>query len=150
MPDQFVKTDSTIADLIPHAGSMVLLDEIIAHDTSSIHCRARFRPNDQHPLAIAARLPATALAEYGAQAMAVHGGLLEPVGTPPRPGRLVALGQLDIDIDELTEDTVLEVHATRSSGDRAGQIYHFSVHDQQRQLASGQATVMFVDHPESS
>jgi predicted hotdog family 3-hydroxylacyl-ACP dehydratase len=150
MPDQSVGTDSTIADLIPHAGSMVLLDEILEYDMASIRCRARFRPDEHHPLAIDARLPATALAEYGAQAMAVHGGLLEPAGTPPRPGRLVALGQLDLDIEELTEDTDLEIHATRSSGDRAGQIYQFSVHSQKRLLARGQATVMFIDPPESS
>ncbi len=133
-----------IASLVPHAGRMVLLDEIVCFDPATIHCRAMLNPSDSHPLAVDGHLPATALAEFGAQAMAVHGALLAP-GTPPRPGRLVALGQLDLAVGRIDATTVLDIHATRLGGDDAGQMYAFEVRVGKTSLARGQATVMFAD-----
>jgi predicted hotdog family 3-hydroxylacyl-ACP dehydratase len=142
MPE-LLKAD--IARLVPHAGTMVLLDELISHDDQAIHCRAELVLDDQHPLVRKGRLPATALAEYGAQAMAVHGGLLAEPGSPPRPGRLVALGQLDLALDALARPVTLEVHARCLGGDRAGQIYEFEVLAGEQWLARGRATIMFAD-----
>lgn len=140
---QLLKAD--IARLVPHAGSMMLLDQVIGHDQQTIHCRAQLLPDDQHPLVRNGALPATALAEYGAQAMAVHGGLLAEPGTPPRPGRLVALGQLALSIDALAHPSTLDIHARCLSGDRAGQIYEFEIVDGDKSLARGRATIMFAD-----
>lgn len=142
MPE-LLKAD--IASLVPHAGTMVLLDELISYDDQAIHCRAALVPDDQHPLVRDGVLPATALAEYGAQAMAVHGGLLAEADTAPRPGRLVALGQLALAIDVLAQPTTLDVHAHCLSGDRAGQIYEFEILDGAQCLARGRATIMFAD-----
>ncbi|TVQ29169.1 MAG: hydroxymyristoyl-ACP dehydratase [Wenzhouxiangella sp.] len=140
-----LNTDTVcIADLVPHAGSMVLLHEIVDYDSEQIHCRAHCDPTADHPLAHDQRLPAAALAEYGAQAMAVHGGLLAEPGSPPRPGRLVAMGQLELAVDSLDQATELSVRATRFGGDDAGQLYGFEVHAGERCLASGRATVMFA------
>jgi len=135
----------SIAELVPHAGAMVLLHEVIAHDDQTIHCRADTGPINDHPLRRGQTLPATALAEYGAQAIAVHGGLMSEPGQPPRPGRLVALGQFDTHVDQLTDTGRLDVWATRLSGDEAGQIYEFRVARDNQALASGRATIMFAD-----
>jgi predicted hotdog family 3-hydroxylacyl-ACP dehydratase len=148
MPQLLSHTD--IACLMPHAGSMVLLDQIVQFDSDRIHCRATMNPAAPHPLAINGNLPGTALAEFGAQAMAVHGAMLSPPGTPLRQGRLVALGQLDLTVDRIDEPTVLDILATRLGGDDAGQMYGFEVRAGSASLAQGQATVMFADHGNSS
>ncbi len=124
---------------------MVLLHEVIDFDSEQIQCRAACDPAADHPLAREGRLPATALAEYGAQAMAVHGGLLAEPDQPPRPGRLVALGKLELNLDFLEQATTLTVSATRFGGDEAGQLYDFEVLAQNQCLARGRATVMFAD-----
>jgi len=139
------RRDRPIADLVPHAGSMVLLDEIIDHDTQHIHCRALIDPAAGHPLAVNDCLPATALAEYGAQAMAVHGGLLADPESPPRPGRLVALGQLELAVDTVNEPVQVDVFGERLGGDESGNLYQFELRDGSKWLARGKATVMFVD-----
>ncbi|MGB7757445.1 MAG: hypothetical protein WBL23_15425, partial [Salinisphaera sp.] len=64
------------ADLVPHAGAMCLLDDVIAWQDEWIHCRSRMRAPAEHPLADLGVLPATALIEYAAQATAAHGTLL--------------------------------------------------------------------------
>jgi len=138
-------TAPRIPDLVPHAGRMVLLHEIRAHDDDRIECRAGIDPGGDHPLAVDGILPAPALVEYAGQAMAVHGGLKSGPGTPPRPGRLVSLRQLDLAIDAIESPIEVTVQAHCLGGDDSGQIYRFAVLDGQRELASGQATIMFSD-----
>ncbi|MFU8830699.1 MAG: hypothetical protein ACNA7J_00965 [Wenzhouxiangella sp.] len=144
MPQPVSQPD--IASLVPHAGAMVLLVQVVEFGPETIHCRATLDPSS-NPLAIEGALPATALAEFGAQAMAVHGAMLAPAGTPPRSGRLVALGQLDLAINQVDQAMVLDVHATRLGGDSSGQMYAFKITAGTRDLARGQATVMFADKP---
>ncbi len=139
----------TIGELVPHAGRMVLIDRIIGFDDESIHCQADLVLDQQHPLAVAGQLPATALAEYGAQAMAVHGGLLDTPGRAPRPGRLAALSQLELAVDALAGPARLEVHARCLSAEHSGQIYQFEIRSGDQWLARGRATVMFAEPPAS-
>lgn len=134
-----------IAELVPHAGSMVLLDRIIFFNPETIHCQADLVPDQRHPLVVDGRLPATALAEYGAQAMAVHGGLLEAPDRLPRPGRLAGLSHLDLAVDALLDPVCLDVHVRCLSSERSGQIYQFEVLAEDRWLARGRATIMFAD-----
>ncbi len=141
----------SIAELVPHAGRMVLLEDIVEHDAEHILCRARTGPPGEHPLALDGRLPAEALAEYGAQAIAVHGGLLSSQDTAPRPGRLVALGQLSLSCSSLDRDCSLTVRARRLAGEANGQIYDFEVSEADHGLlAQGRATIMFADREHRS
>ncbi len=134
---------------IPHAGLMSLLERVVSWDESEIHCQATFHPDRPHPLAIGGKLPMTAMAEYGAQAMAVHGQLLAGDSTSPRAGYLAALGRLELHGRELTGPARLDVRARRLAGDSAGQVYQFSVNVDDRPVADGQATVMFSDDSSS-
>ncbi|NBB93678.1 MAG: hypothetical protein GVY32_10975 [Gammaproteobacteria bacterium] len=134
-----------IESLVPHAGDMVLLGEVVDHDETRITCRAETGRLDAHPLGRKGRLPATALAEYGAQAMAVHGSLLAGAGAPPRAGRLVALGELQLAVAALEEPAELTVHAERIGGSAVGEVYEFRVLGLATQLARGRATVMFPE-----
>lgn len=132
-----------IASRIPHAGAMVLIDEVVSHDESRITCRARTGALDEHPLGRKGRLPATALAEYGAQAMAVHGSLLAASDAPPREGRLVALPELELGVWALETPAELTIHAERVGGSAVGEVYQFQVLADEHELARGRATVMF-------
>ncbi|WP_376695555.1 hypothetical protein [Wenzhouxiangella sp. EGI_FJ10305] len=132
-----------IAVRVPHAGDMVLIDEVVSHDDSRITCRAQTGPLEDHPLGRKGRLPASALAEYGAQAMAVHGSLLAAEDMPPREGRLVALPELELAVAALETPAELIIHADRVGGSPVGEVYEFRVLSDDRMLASGRATVMF-------
>src|SRR5215469_12592464 len=81
------------AHLIPHQGAMCLLDAVVAWDDVNIHAMSESHVHADHPLRGEHGLHAVHLAEYGAQAMAVHGALLarQHGEAEPRPGRLVSL-----------------------------------------------------------
>ena len=62
--------------LVPHAGDMCLLERIVSANESRDRRARRLRiARPTNPLRRDGRLAALHLAEYGAQAMAVHGGL---------------------------------------------------------------------------
>ena len=64
-----------ILQLVPHQGDMCLWDAVDAWDGDSIRLRSATHHDPAHPLRSGDRLRALHLCEYGAQAMAVHGGL---------------------------------------------------------------------------
>lgn len=131
----------TWAALIPHADTMALLDAVVGWNEITIHAIGDRHTPDEHPLRSIAGLHAVHLAEYGAQATAVHGALLGEVKT--RAGRLVSLRdvQLAVEYVDLSNGR-LDVHAERLFADERGAQYAFKVEQQGRQLASGRVVVM--------
>lgn len=140
-----------VAGLVPHAGAMCLLDEVIAWSVDRIHCRAAIDADAEHPLAGAEGVPATALIEYAAQATAAHGTLLArrngQAGAPAAEGRLVALRSIELAAapGEIEAAGRLDVHAERVMADAAGSIYRFQVLVGQRIMVSGRLTIRTVD-----
>lgn len=133
---------AAIAALVPHAGAMCLWDRVTAHDGHSIALEADNHRDPAHPLRGANGLLAVHLCEYGAQAMAVHGGLLA-AGGPARAGMLVALRDVHLAcarIDDL--DGPLRCRATLLAAGEASQQYQFEIDHQGRLLARGRAAVM--------
>ena len=63
-------------DLIPHEGSMVLIDQVDDWDLNKISCRSCSHLLSNNPLIVNNSLSSIHLIEYGAQAMAIHRGLL--------------------------------------------------------------------------
>lgn len=137
----------SIADLVPHAGKMCLLETVVRWDDSQIVLSTFTHLDPENPLRRDGRLDAVHLCEYGAQAMAVHGGLLaHREGRRARPGFLVSLRDVWIDgADAGAGTTPLVVVATRSHGDSAGWQYDFEVSRDGQKLASGRATVALRD-----
>lgn len=133
-----------IEALLPHAGAMVLIDEVVEHDRQKAHCRARIDGLEDHPLACRGILPAAALVEYAAQAMAAHGALVSAPGNPPPVGWLAALPALNLAGDRVKVPVLIDMHVTREGGDGSGALYEFCVLAGRQTLASGRATVMFV------
>lgn len=135
------------AHLIPHAGAMCLLDAVLAWDERTIHATSASHACADNPLRGAHGLHAVHLAEYGAQAAAVHGALLACARGEEtvRPGRLVSLRDVQLHeeyVDGL--DGALDVHAECLYADDGGAQYAFRVEHRGRLLASGRVAVI---HP---
>jgi predicted hotdog family 3-hydroxylacyl-ACP dehydratase len=131
-----------LRSLVPHAGVMCLLDRIVDADASGVVCATATHRSPGNPLRSGGRLAALHLAEYGAQAMAVHGGLEDPA---PRAGMLVAVRDLKLHVDRVDDvDGELLVEARRLVANQGGLIYSFVVRAAQRELASGRVSVMFA------
>lgn len=140
-----VKTD--FIDLVPHAGDMCLLDGVLAFDASSIHAVSTSHVLASHPLRGPHGLHSVHLAEYGAQAMAVHGALRAKAEgrAEPRPGMLVSLRGVSFSVDRV--DTLvgtLHVHADCLLADDSGAQYAFRIVHDGSEIASGRAAVI---HP---
>ena len=135
------------AHLIPHQGAMCLLDAVLAWDDATIHAVSDSHAHAEHPLRGEHGLHAVHLAEYGAQAMAVHGALRarERGIAEARPGRLVSLRDVALAVEYVdATDGRLDVHAECLYADEAGAQYAFRVEQHGRLLASGRAAVI---HP---
>jgi predicted hotdog family 3-hydroxylacyl-ACP dehydratase len=137
------------AHLIPHAGTMCLLDAVLAWDERGIHAISAGHARADNPLRGEHGLHGVHLAEYGAQAMAVHGALLARArgNGGVRPGRLVSLRDVQC-FEEYVDrlDGHLDVHAECLYADDSGAQYAFRVEHRGRLLASGRAAVI---HPVS-
>ena len=133
-----------IEALVPHGGAMCLWDEVLSWDAQRIRLRASNHRDPGHPLRSDGRLRALHLCEYGAQAMAVHGGLLaREAGRAAEPGMLVALRDVRLHvarIDDLPHP--LECEAERLAASEASQQYAFRILHDGLPLAEGRATVM--------
>jgi predicted hotdog family 3-hydroxylacyl-ACP dehydratase len=134
-------------DLIPHAGDMCLLDGVIAWDDTTIHATSISHVLGTHPLRGERGLHAVHLAEYGAQAMAVHGALRARAqgATAARPGMLVSLRGVRLAVDRVdTLGGTLDVHAQCLIADDSGAQYTFRIDHDGVEIASGRAAVI---HP---
>lgn len=132
--------------LVPHAGSMCLLDRVLSWDATRIHCEARSHLDPANPLRRNGHLSALHLIEYGAQAMAVHGGLLAHAsGGQAQPGFLVAARDVELELEFLDAITdPLQVRAEALSAGEAGWMYVFSVAVADRALARGRVSVIHM------
>jgi predicted hotdog family 3-hydroxylacyl-ACP dehydratase len=130
--------------LIPHQGTMCLLDEVVAWDADAIHARSRSHSRAATPLRSDGRLRAVHLAEYGAQAMAVHGGLLaREAGGVATPGLLVSLRAVELFVERVDDRAgVLDVHAEKLVGSDASWQYAFRIEHDGIVLARGRAAVL--------
>ena len=133
-----------ILALIPHQGAMCLWDEVVDWDGQCIRLRARNHRDQAHPLRSGDMLRAIHLCEYGAQAMAVHGGLrARESGGAAKPGMLVALRGVQLQvarIDDLPDALECEARVLMEGAD--SQQYEFRIYHAGTLLAEGRAAVM--------
>jgi predicted hotdog family 3-hydroxylacyl-ACP dehydratase len=137
-------TRDEIEAMIPHKGDMCLWEGVPAWNAQHIHLVATRHADPDHPLRSQGRLHAVHLCEYGAQAMAVHGGLRSrDSGTPAPPGLLVALRGVQLyctRIDDLAGE--LECEAEVLVEAEGSQQYSFRISHAGLLLAEGRAAVM--------
>jgi len=125
---------------------MCLLDAVLAWDDERIHATAISHCDPANPLRSGDQLCAVHLCEYGAQAMALHGGLLaQRDGCAVRPGLLVSLRAVQLHVvraDDLPD--ALDVHAEKLLASESGWQYAFRIEQAGRVLAAGRATVVLA------
>ncbi|EPC03289.1 hypothetical protein L861_17250 [Litchfieldella anticariensis FP35 = DSM 16096] len=142
MSTQFINDKAAIYARLPHAGPMQLLDAVLSWNDDSIRCLTASHVDDANPLHQGHSFSRMHLLEYAAQAIAVHGSLLDPDG----PGKLVYIAAFrDVDLapaplPQITE-TLLDVRATQLAAMPDGSLYAFSVISSSTVIAQGKATV---------
>jgi predicted hotdog family 3-hydroxylacyl-ACP dehydratase len=132
-----------IAKLIPHAGSMYLLDGVERWDDASIRCVSARHGTPDNPLRRGDRLGTACGIEFAAQAMAVHARLAGDLARTPRMGYLASLRALRCRQPRL--DTLpgsLVIDARRLIGDELRVIYEFSIASNGVELLTGRAAVV--------
>jgi predicted hotdog family 3-hydroxylacyl-ACP dehydratase len=119
-----------LAALVPHRGTMLLLDRLERWDASRIRCRASDHRDPAHPLRSAGGLLAPAAIEMAAQAMALHGALTAMAdGRRASPGYLASVRGVEFArwrLDDLGAEALL-VEAERQAGDAERILYAFTV-----------------------
>lgn len=141
---------AALCRLIPHHGTMCLLETVEWWDDTSILCTTSSHRDTTNPLRRHNQLEAICGLEYAAQAMAVHVGLHEQ-----GKERQLAVGYLGAvknlilrasRLDDVKGD--LTVQATRLVGDAGGFIYTFRVWSERQELLEGRASIflMYLEH----
>jgi predicted hotdog family 3-hydroxylacyl-ACP dehydratase len=126
---------------------MRLLDDVAHWDDRHIHAVARRHGLSDHPLRHGTHLHAIHLAEYGAQASAVHGALLASArgDASMRPGRLVSMRDVQLATEHVDlAGGNLDVHAECLLADERGAQYLFKVEQGGKLLASGRVAVIYA------
>jgi predicted hotdog family 3-hydroxylacyl-ACP dehydratase len=134
-----------IASLVPHQGTMCLLERVVAWDAQSVTCATTTHRAPDHPLRHAGRLRAVHLCEYGAQAMAVHGALQARAAgrAGASPGMLVSLRGVTFTRDFIEDlEGELTVHAECLQASAAMLQYVFRVTHEGYTLCEGRAAVV--------
>jgi predicted hotdog family 3-hydroxylacyl-ACP dehydratase len=133
-----------IAALIPHQGAMCLLDRVVDWDKDHVLLATATHRAADNPLRLDGRLRAVHLCEYGAQAMAVHGGLCAQAdGRVARPGFLVSLRDVKLEVDYVEAlDGEIYVTARRLLESAGSWQYSFEVKHGGTVLASGRAAII--------
>ena len=128
---------------------MCLLDEVVDWNEDRIHCRSRGHLNPAHVLRHDGRLAAVHLIEFGAQAMAIHGGLLSARQKErARPGFIASVRRADFECESLQDiDAPLDIQAQRVAGSEAGWTYDYQATADGAALGSGRVSVMFIPEP---
>ena len=141
----------SIDTLLPHTGRMRLVDRIVSYDEQRIVCESDSHRAPDHPLADEGVLSILCGLEYGAQAMAIHGALLDVSSGPSRDrtrhGFLVAASDLRWSVERLDQCasplTIEAVSEFRSDNQVA---YRFEIRASGTLLLSGRASVL-LDSP---
>lgn len=142
-----VLNQEAIRGLIPHRGSMCLLDSVEYWDAERVVCRTSQHRSPANPLRANARLSSIHGIEFAAQAMAVHGRLLSPNGPAPSVGLLVSLRDCVLHCERLDVlDSPLTVEARRITGNNGLTIYGFSV-TADALVIEGRASVLLQREP---
>lgn len=138
-----------IATMIPHTGTMCLLDAVLGWDLRSIRCLSQRHTRLDNPLR---RKDGTVSAacgiEFAVQAMAVHGFLIATDVGRPSEGYLVSLRDVRMSAALLKNcDSDLIIDAERLMGDEHGATYRFVLGSVDRdgagrELVRGRATVL--------
>ena len=135
---------NAILTLIPHQGAMCLLDRVVEWNKDRIVLATSTHRAADNPLRLDGRLRAVHLCEYGAQAMAVHGGLsAQAEGKTARPGFLVSLRDVKLNVNYIDGlEGELLISAQRLLESAGSWQYSFDASHAGQPIAAGRAAIM--------
>ena len=123
---------------------MCLLDGVLDWDLNGIRCVSAAHRSSGNPLRSHGRLAAACGIEFAAQAMAVHGALLQPDSQRGRQfGYLASVRGVELYVgrlDDVADDLIAS--AGQLGGDGVSVLYRFSLHGGHRLLLEGRATIV--------
>ena len=106
----------SLAEILPHAPPMILLDELLEFRPGRARCAVRLGPGS--PLVEGGRVRALVCIEYMAQAVAAYAGMVSrAAGRPPRIGFLLGTRELRLSTPFLCEGDSLIVDVEHVFGD---------------------------------
>lgn len=136
-------TKEELSRLLPHAGSMRLIDSVESWDASAIRCRTRSHHDPANPLRHGTRLEAVTGLEYAAQAMGVHVGLLNRErSTDGLIGYVGGVKDVVLSVDRLDEcPAELTIDASRLFEGGDSFLYQFSISSGGHDVMTGRASI---------
>ena len=139
-----------ICTLMPHDEGMCLLDRVVSWDDDTITCESSSHTSVANPLRSNGELSSISLIEYGAQSVAVHGGLLaRKNGNRAGDGYLAALRDVKmVRCDVGNSSGRLVITAERIMSQHGNMIYSFDISLDKVRVMSGRATIVAVNRPE--
>ncbi|UTW09537.1 hotdog family protein [Pseudomonas benzenivorans] len=109
-----------IAELLPHAGDMILIDEVLSFDEDSVQTRLRVRPGGLFSQADGS-LPAWVGVELMAQSVAAYAGCrARQAGNPVQLGFLLGTRSYQCNVERFPAGSELHIRALRSLQDDNG------------------------------
>jgi len=141
-----VMSHDDICQMLPHAGDMCLLDEVIAWDRGSIDCITESHRNKNIPLFYNGRLHAVNCIEYAGQATVVHGTLCWEEGMDlPNVAILVSIRDIRFSRPRLDDIAApLQIHADVLDILEFASNYSFNVTAEGIEIASGRLTSKLI------
>jgi len=134
------KNKQDIETIIPHSGKMCLIEQVDWWDIDNIACRTNSHRDTQNPLRLNGELSAIHLLEYGAQAIAIHGGLLSKAKIP---GFLAAIRNTKLHIARIdTLNSEIIINAKAEIKTEKGAVYEFVILADDKLLVEARATVI--------
>lgn len=112
--------DWPIAELLPHAGDMILIDRVVTFGPEQIHTQLSVRPGGLFSQADGS-LPAWVGVELMAQSIAAYAGCQSRlVGEPVQLGFLLGTRNFQCNVEAFPAGVELQIHALRSLQDDNG------------------------------
>ena len=135
-----------IAEVVPHAPPMLLLDEVLSFEPGRARCRLTVRADS--PLVQAGRVRAVVALEYMGQAMAALGGLeARAAGQPPHVGFLLGTRELALAVGHFSVGDTLEVDVERLHQEGSAAQFRGTVARRGVPVATAVLSVYFPDGP---
>jgi predicted hotdog family 3-hydroxylacyl-ACP dehydratase len=137
-----------VADLIPQARRMLLLDRVLEHGPEHAVCAVNVACSELFHDAVGC-VPAWVGIEYLAQCMAVYGSLVaRAAGRPPRLGPLIGGRRLTLRVDRFQPEQRLVVTVRHLRGDRGLVAFDGRIQDDAdgALLVEGRLNVYSADH----
>lgn len=137
-------------NFIPHAGDMRLWEKVLSFNETDLTCSTQTHLYENNPLKVKGVLSSVNLIEYGAQAIAIHGGLLAhsqtESDTSADMGYIASIKKVTFFEEHLPARTEINVFAEQIMADDSAKLYQFKITDIANNcLCAGQVLVM---HPE--